>query len=65
MANVNGIICNNPMPNDRFGCAMGDMGSQFAGFLNIFGDPAASFMFFILVAGFIVLLFVAIKRVTE
>jgi hypothetical protein len=41
------------------------MGGQFAGFLNIFGDPAASFMFLILVAGFVVLLFVAIKRVTS
>jgi len=46
---------------DSFGCAMGDLGGYFGGFLDSFGTPASSFIFIILISAFLILIALAIK----
>jgi hypothetical protein len=45
-----------------FGCKMQEMGGWTGEFLFDFGNPAFSFVFLLLLAGFIVLLFMAIRN---
>jgi amino acid transporter len=48
---------------DSFGCLMSDMGGWTGNFLATFGNPGFAFLFMILMAGFVIIAFIAVKQV--